>query len=173
MSVIINRLTNGNVYVDETNFFGAIEEANLPEVKAVESEHKSLGMIGKVEFPAGIDKMECKIKWNSLSESAMAYSADFYTPRTIMIRSSLEKYDANLGRVAQVPVVATIRGQFKKLPGIAFKQQDNPDMDSDITVTAYNLMVNGVEIVDIDVLAQVYRVYGVDLMLQYRNNLGI
>lgn len=173
MSVNVSRLTNGNVYLDGKSYFGTIEEITLPDVKAVMSEHKALGMLGKIEFPSGIDKMESKIKWNSIEETAMKKTADFYTAVTLQVRSSLEVYDATSGRSAEKAVVATLRGQFKQIPGLGFKQQDNVEMESMLSVTAYSLEIDGAEIFDIDVVAQVYSVDGVDLLANYRNNLGI
>ena len=171
--VNINRLTNGNVYVDGVSWFGSFEEVTLPDIKAIMSEHKGLGMIGKLEFVAGIDKLEMKIKWNSVYQPAMKASADFYTPHQLTVRASLEQYDATAGRVAQLPVVVNIRGQFKKLPGLGLKQQDNVEAESELTCTAYQMIINGEEVVDLDLIAQVYRVDGVDLMATYRSNLGI
>lgn len=170
----INKLTNGNIYLNGESYFGAFEEVSLPEVQAVLAEHKALGMIGKPEFPSGIDKMSCKIKWNGVVERALITIGDFYTPCLLQVRASLEKYDAMVqGRYAQAPVVASLRGQFKKLPGLQFKQMDNVEMESDFTVTGYQLKIDGVEIFDIDIIAQVFRVGNIDLMAQYRSNLGI
>ncbi len=173
MGTIINRIIGGNAYVDGTNFAGAIEEANLPDVNSIETEFKSMSLIGKMDFSSGIDKMESKLKWNSVSEIGMVYCADFYSTRTLMIRGSVEKYTADGGKVAEVPLVAVMRGRFKKLPGLALKQQDNPDTDTSFSCTAYNLTIDGIEIVDIDLLASVYRVDGVDLLAQRRANLGL
>ena len=51
---------NGN------NLLGRAEEIQLPQIKHKMAEHKALGMVGSAEFFAGIDKLECKIKWNAL-----------------------------------------------------------------------------------------------------------
>ena len=59
----INKLTNANVYMNGINLLGRAEEVQLPQIKHKMAEHKALGMIGSAEFFAGIDKLECKIKW--------------------------------------------------------------------------------------------------------------
>ncbi|STJ83855.1 phage major tail tube protein [Escherichia coli] len=61
----INRITNANIYLDGTNLLGRAEEVKLPDVSMIMQEHKALGMVGKVELPAGFDKLEGEIKWNS------------------------------------------------------------------------------------------------------------
>ena len=67
----INRITNANIYLDGTNLLGRAEEVKLPDVSMIMQEHKALGMVGKVELPAGFDKLEGEIKWNSFYRDAM------------------------------------------------------------------------------------------------------
>ena len=62
----INKLTNANIYMNGNNLLGRAEEVDLPQIKHKMAEHKALGMVGSAEFFAGIDKLECKIKWNAL-----------------------------------------------------------------------------------------------------------
>ena len=64
----INRITNANIYINGVTCLGKAEEVKLPDVNVVMQEHKALGMFGKLNFPAGIDKMEGEIKWNSFYE---------------------------------------------------------------------------------------------------------
>ena len=66
----INRITNANIYLDGANLLGRAEEVKLPDVSMTMQEHKALGMVGKVELPAGFDKMEGEIKWNSFYRDA-------------------------------------------------------------------------------------------------------
>jgi P2 family phage contractile tail tube protein len=54
----INRITNANIYLDGANLLGRAEEVKLPDVSMTMQEHKALGMVGKVELPAGFDKLE-------------------------------------------------------------------------------------------------------------------
>ena len=60
----INRVTNANMYVEGNSILGQVKEADVPEVKFMMSEHGALGLIGKMEFFSGLDKMEGKVRWN-------------------------------------------------------------------------------------------------------------
>lgn len=173
MAIEIQKLTNGNVYIDGISHFGSFEEITLPEIKAIMQEHKALGMIGKMEFPAGFDKLEMKIKWNGPYNSALIASADFYTSKNLMIRGNRETYTAAGGRTLQEPVLCFVQGTFKKFPGLALKQMDNVEAESELAVVSYHLEIGGVEIVHLDFAAHVYRVNGVDQLAAYRKNLGI
>ena len=168
----VNRLTNCNVYCNGVSFLGQAEEISLPTVKAKMSEHKGLGMIGAVEFISGFEKMEGKIKWNSFYEAVLKQAANMYKSVKLQLRANLEKYDAS-GKIADVPVVAFMTCQFKDFPGGNFKQHDNVEAESNLSITQYRLQIGNEEIIEIDFLASIYVVDGVDLLADYRNNLGI
>lgn len=169
--ISINRLTNANIYIDGGSMLGKAEEINLPAIKHIMTEHKALGMVGKFEFFAGIDKMEAKIKWNSFYADAILKMADPTTTIQLQCRSSLEVYTA-AGRTEQQPVVCYLTCQPKDFPMGNFKQHDNVELESNLNCTYCKLEVNGVVLVEIDVLANVYKVNGVDIMAKYRENIG-
>lgn len=85
----INRITNANIYLDGTNLLGRAEEVKLPDVSMIMQEHKALGMVGKVELPAGFDKLEGEIKWNSFYRDAMLSAANPYRSLALQCRSSV------------------------------------------------------------------------------------
>ena len=58
MTISTNRLTNGVMYAFGRSLAGKVAEATLPDIKAKMVEHPALGMIGTMEFPAGLEKME-------------------------------------------------------------------------------------------------------------------
>jgi|ERR1044072_3627071 P2 family phage contractile tail tube protein len=167
----INRLTNANVYMDGKSFLGKAEEINLPAIKHMMSEHKALGMVGKMEFWSGIDKMEAKIKWNSFYPDALKKMADPTTAIQLQVRGSLEEYAAQ-GRVSQQPVVMFLTVMAKDFPMGSFKQHDNVESETNLSVTYSRMEINREAIVEIDVLANIYKVNGVDILAQYRQNIG-
>lgn len=171
MGISVNRLTNANVYVDGGNHLGRVQEVELPTVKQKMAEHKALGMVGSVEFFSGLEKMEAKITWNSFYRDAMVKAANPTKTVQIQVRASLETYDST-GRVAQVPVVVFLTAQYKDFPLGNFKQHDNVELVSMLSVTAFRLEIDGQEITQVDVLANIYKVDGVDLLADYRNNIG-
>ncbi len=64
--VAVDRITNANIYIDGVGMLGRAEEVEVVWPKAKMADHKGLGMAGTAEFPAGIDKLEAKLKWISL-----------------------------------------------------------------------------------------------------------
>jgi len=167
----VNRITNANVYVDGTSQLGKAEEIKLPDVTAIMSEHKALGMVGKVELPSGFDKMEGEIKWNSIYSDVAGVMANPFKAVQLQCRSSIETYGAG-GRVEEVPMVTYLTVTFKKNPMGTFKQHDNVEVGSSFAATYIKQTINGEDILELDFLANIFRVNGEDMLATYRSNIG-
>jgi P2 family phage contractile tail tube protein len=172
MALTIKKMTNANVYLDGNSLLGKAEEISLPDLSGKMVEHKALGMVGTTEFWAGLEKMESKIKWNSMYPDVMKKSANPVKAWKLQLRSSLEEHTSE-GRIAQDPVVCFMTGTFKKQPGGNFKQHDNVELESMVNVSYIKLEIKGEVIYEVDVLANIFIVAGEDILTQYRSNLGI
>ena len=153
----INRITNANIYLDGTNLLGRAEEVKLPDVSMIMQEHKALGMVGKVELPAGFDKLEGEIKWNSFYRDAMLSAANPYRSQ---------------GLIDEIPLVTFLTIMFKKNPLGTFKQHENAEFSSSFTCTYIRQVLDGEELLQLDYLANIFRVGGVDQLTDYRINIG-
>jgi hypothetical protein len=89
----------------------------------------------------------------------------------VQARASLETYNS-MGKLAEVPAVAYLIGTFKEFPLGNFKPQDNAEYETTMSVNYAKLIVGGEEIFEIDVLENIYKVEGVDILETYRNNIG-
>ena len=154
----INRITNANIYLDGANLLGRAEEVKLPDVSMTMQEHKALGMVGKVELPAGFDKLEGEIKWNSFYRDAMLSAANPYKSLALQID--------------EVPLVTFLTIMFKKNPLGTFKQHENAEFSSSFTCTYIKQVMDGEELLELDYLANIFRVGGVDQLTDYRINIG-
>lgn len=171
-NVTINRLTNANIYADGNSFLGRAEEINLPVVKFKTGDHKALGMIGAIEYFAGIDKLEGKIKWNSYYPEVLKKVANPFEAVRLQVRASLETYEGG-SRTAQKPAVVYLTVSSRDFPLGNFKQHDNVELENNYGSTYCKLEIDGEEIVEIDLEANIFKVGGVDLLAEYRANLGI
>lgn len=172
MGNLINKCTNANVYLNGNSYMGRAEEITLPDISPKMADHKALGMVGELEVPAGLTKMSAKIKWNAIYPEVMLSTHNAFQAVRLQVRTSVETY-AGGSRIAQVPAVIYLTGTWKKSGGLAFKPQDNVEMENELNVSAYKMEVNGEEIVDIDIMANIWRVAGEDQLALYRFNLGI
>ncbi len=171
-NIQVNRVTNANIYLDGRSLLGRAEEISLPTVKQIMSEHKAIGMNGKFELPAGIDKLECRIKWNSFYRDTLIKAANPDQAVNMQCRTSMKTFGSS-GVLSEVPVVIHMTGQFKDFPLGNFKQHDNVELESNLNVTYCKLVIDGTEVLEIDVLANIHKVNGVDILAKYRANLGI
>jgi P2 family phage contractile tail tube protein len=169
--VTINRITNANVYLNGVGLLGQVEEINLPEIKFMAAEHKALGMIGKVELTSGIDKMEYKIKWNSFYPDVLKTMGNPYKTVSMQVRGSLEGWEAG-NRSSEKQITAYLTAQVANFPGAAFKQHDNVEMESQMKCSYYKLEIEDIEIIEIDVMANIHRVDGQDLLANFKANIG-
>lgn len=167
----INKLTNANVYLNGVNLLGRAEEVQLPQIKHKMAEHKALGMVGSAEFFAGIDKMECKIKWNALYPAVLTQCSNPFNAAMIQVRASLETYNGT-GRISEVPATAFIIGTFKEFPLGNIKPQENAEYETTMAVTYAKLIVDKMEVFEIDVLQNIYKVGMVDVLTKFKKNIG-
>lgn len=171
MATTVKRMTQANVYLDNNSLIGKCEEVDAPDVMAIMVEHKALGM-DKFELPAGLDKMEMRLKFNAFYGDILKLTANPYVSHNLQIRSSNETYVAGT-RTVQAGVIWHVRGQFKKMPGGKYKQMDNVELETMLTVTRLKVEEAGQTLYEIDTMANIHIVDGVDIKAQYRNNLGI
>ena len=171
MDISVNRITNANIYMDGTGLLGRAEEVEVAQPHHRMVDHKGLGMAGTAEFWAGVDKLEAKIKWASLYPEALTAAASPFTSHSFQVRGSLEQYTSQ-GRNAELPVVYLMTAVFKDAGAFRFRQHENVDSTSSLTVYHSELYVAGVQIHLYDVLANIYVVNGVDQLAVFRANLG-
>lgn len=111
----IERVTNANIYDAEANFLGRAEEVKLPEVKSIDTEHKGLGMVGRIDLPSGLDKMEMTIKWSSPNRDVILRHSNIFEYRQLQVRSEINQFGAQ-GRSGQEPLVIHVVARPKKRP---------------------------------------------------------
>ena len=89
----------------------------------------------------------------------------------IQVRASLETYNGT-GRISEVPATAFIIGTFKEFPLGNIKPQENAEYETTMSVTYAKLIVNKVEVFEIDVLQNIYKVGMVDVLSKFKKNIG-
>lgn len=172
MAININRLHNANIYVEGNSMLGKAEEITLPAVKAKFADVKVLGLQSDLEFVTGFEKMSGKIKWNAIYPEMFQHFGSPYITKQVQVRANLETYDSS-GRTNQVPVVAFLTVRFKDvMAAMTLKSGDNPDQESEYSCTYYRMEIDGVRMLEIDALTNVYFVQDIDQMVQYRISLG-
>ncbi|MEX3614365.1 MAG: phage major tail tube protein [Burkholderia gladioli] len=167
----INRITNANIYVNGNCLLGTAEEVTLPDISVKETEHKALGMVGSIFLPSGFDKLEGKIKWNSFYFDVWSAFANPFVPVMLQCYCSVDTY-ASQGRINQARMLTTVTATMKKLPLGTFKQHENAEFQSDFTATYVKQQLGGRDVIELDTMANVFKVNGVDQLELYKSNIG-
>lgn len=171
MASPINRITNANVYLNGVNLLGRAEEVELPQPKSVMVEHKGLGLYAKAKLPAGLDNLEAKIKWASLYPEVLGAAFIPMQASSVMVRADMQQIGPQ-GLVGEVPVVAMMTALFHEMPAFKVVKHENSDNQSALTVYYYRLVIAGVDQLEVDVFANIYKVAGIDQLAQFRANQG-
>ncbi|MGH7905007.1 MAG: phage major tail tube protein [Candidatus Binataceae bacterium] len=171
MDLSVNRITNANVYIDGAGLLGRAEQVDVAQPRHQMIEHKGLGMAGAAEFWAGVQRLESKIKWASVYPEAQLLVNNPFKSHSFQVMGSIEQYTSQ-GRSAELPLIYLMTGVFRDGGALTFKQQENVDTTSLISVYHTELYVAGVQIFLYDVMANLYVVGGVDQLASFRANLG-
>jgi P2 family phage contractile tail tube protein len=170
-NIQINSITNANIYANGVGFLGRAKEVEIPEAAFKFVDHEALGMVGMTELFAGIEKMEATISWNSVYADALRIFSNPNEPILLQCRMSM-RVSNSAGLVDEVPVIATLSVVPKNIPGLSLKQQENVELETKLNVTYYKLEIDGEAITEIDLLANIFKVNGVDLLARYKRNTG-
>ena len=168
----ITKVYDANIYVNDGSVHGQASEVTCPDIAAVMTDYKSLGMVGSAEFFNGFDKMEATVKWTYPTNDVQKALANFLKPVDLMVRSSKAEYDGE-GIKEEVPVVIYLRGYSKKHPGGSYKPKEDTEVESTFSILYFKQEIDGEAIVELDVLNNIYKVGGEDLLAERRQNLGI
>lgn len=172
--MLINNLVNGNIYIDGGSWFGTFKEVTLPDIMHIYEEHEALGQNAKLELVTGMDLLKSTMKLNAPYAALERMFADAYAVHQLQLRGNLETYTGN-ARTGQNAYVCHFHGTFKKKTGGNIKSKAGTEIETEVNVTYLKLTIAGEPnpIYEIDVMNNIYNVNGVDVLAQFRANLGI
>lgn len=167
----ISKVFNARVYIDGTDFIAKAEEIDLPKVKFKFSDTKALGLYADGEFPTGLDKLEARIKFNSVYPDFIALAADPFTARTIIIYAPMQDWQQT-GVVKTSSVKAEIRGFFKEWDSGKLKKAESAEAEATVSCIYYKLDVDGQDVIEVDTINNIYKIKGKDILQDYKINIG-
>ena len=101
-----------------------------------------------------------------------AMACDPYQETALQIRSNL-LIAKGQGRAQHLPVRLDLRGWFSSAKEGTFKQGESAQSEYKLEVHALKLEIDGKEIKEVDIDNYIWRVNGLDILADYRRNLGI
>ena len=168
----IARIQDANVYLEGTSTHGQASEVILPNVGFTNAEHKPLGLFGGIKINTGIEPMEATIKWLSPSNEILKALANPKDTVKLMVRSNQQVFEGS-ELIAEQPIIVHLRGNSANYGLGTFKKGDDTETETKLNITYFKHIVNGEELVEIDVPNNIFRISGKDLLKDYKVNLGI
>lgn len=166
----IAQIINGTIYVDGNTTMGRALEIKIPDISAISIEIQGAGMLGKISLPAGFEKMEGDIKWQSIVPEMADRLLNPFAFVPLQVRSNYETWDST-GRSIQKPMSTSMLVNFMKLPtGTNVKAAARQEFTSGFNCVSFKQMVGGEPLVELDFLNNIFKVKGKDLTLEYREN---
>ncbi len=168
----INRLIGANIYADGNSLLGKSGVTTLPDITYTTSEHNALGLIGVPQFFSGVEAVQAQISWLSYYDDVMKKVANPFSPISIQVRGSVANYTSS-GLTQQVPCVFFLKGTPSNFPLGTINPRENPEIQSTFNCTYVRVEWNGRTIFELDILSNILKIDGVDILAEYNKNIGL
>jgi len=159
-------IRNFNAFIDGFSYFGLASEAKLPQPKITTEAHRGAGMDGPVGIDMGTEAMSAEV---TLSEHRPELLKLLGEQRRLVLRPAQVSPDG----VDTDTIIATIGGLITATESGDLKPGANAVLKLVWDVRYYRLEMNGAELVEIDLVAGIRRIGGVDQLAQLRRAMGI
>lgn len=147
---MIRRLSNARVYIDGIEATGLCESFELPNVEVEQVEYSSLGMVGMIELPASIGKLEAKAIWLHQPPEISTLMHNPTITSQIQLRSDQATFNS-LGVPVSGLYTAILRVRPKGMMGGNFAKGEGTKPETTFAVDFYSLTVNGSLLLEVDV----------------------
>lgn len=164
-----SKLKNFDLFQNGESWLGLVPSVTLPKLTRKMEDYAAGGMAGPVEIDLGQEKIELAFTAGGLIKSALAkYGAT--SVDAVQLRFAGAYQSESNGAYNAVEVA--VRGRYKEFdPGDAKSQSDTEHKFS-VSCAYYRLSIDGVPVIEIDMLANKLVVDGVDLTAAQRAAIG-
>jgi hypothetical protein len=164
------KLKNFNVFNDAQSYLGLVPEVTLPKLTRQMESYRAGGMNGPVKLDLGQNELEAELTLGGLITQVFQQYANTRVDG-ILLRFAGAYQEDGTGTVSAVEVV--MRGRYEEIDSGNAKVGENNDMKVKMPLSYYKLIIDGEEIIEIDVTNMVERVNGVDMLAKQRQALGL
>lgn len=159
-------IRNFNAFVDGISYFGKATEAKLPQPKIMTEAHRGAGMDGSVGIDMGTEALAAQV---SFAEHMPELITHFGSGTRLVLRPAQVSPDG----IDTDTIIATIGGLVTEAGSGDLKSGTNAPLTLIWDVRYYRLEMNGVELIEIDKVAGIRRIRGVDQLANIRRAMGV
>lgn len=163
------KLKNFNFSVDGTSYLGETTEVTQPKLALKLEAYRSGGMQGEVDVNQGIEKLELEFKMGGHEPNLIALFGGAISGNLFRLQGAYQRDDTD--EVDAVEIVC--RGRLSEIDEGSSKAGDDTEHSYKASLTYYKKVVNGKDIVEIDMLNQIFMVDGKDRLAEIRAAMGL
>lgn len=155
----VRKIMDINSYVDGDSYLGIVTEFDEPKLAIATDDYRGGGMLGSIKIDKGVEPMEASI---TMGGHEARLFRKFGTTRADGVRIRLVgAYQSNDGSSPQA-VEIFIGGRFSEIDPGTSKAGGETQHKYKVPLVYYRRVVDGVDEIEIDFLAGVFIVDGVD-----------
>lgn len=162
-----------NLFNDGLSYMGIVNSVTLPKLTRKLESYRGAGMNGSTSIDMGLDDDALTVEWTigGLPDDDLwsQYAVPGASDVPLRFSGSYQRDDT--GDVSGVEIV--LRGRHKEIDGGENKQVENTETKITTQCTYYKLIVDGKELIEIDVVNMIEKVNGIDRLAQHRQHLGL
>ena len=164
------KLKNMNLFGNGTSFLGEIAEVTVPKWAVKMEEWRGGGMLGPVMIDVGLDKIELDFDLGGLNPTIIKdFGATAYDASILRFAGAYQ--DDSTGAVSAVEI--TVNGRPQEIDLGNAKAGGETTHKYKIPCSYMEMVVDGVQWCQIDMIAGIFVVFGVDRYAEIRAALGV
>ena len=164
------KLRDFNLFGDGNSWQGQIAELTLPSLSRVVEDYRGGGMDGAVELDMGQEKIE--FEWTAgglISEIFDAYGASQID--ATMLRFAGAYFSETDATTTAVEII--VRGRHRQIDMGTAKSGENNEIQVTTSCSYYKLIIDGEDVLEIDLPGFVFKVRGEDRLADRRAAIGL
>lgn len=166
------KLKNFNIFNDANSYQGVAKSVTLPNLARKMESYRGAGMNGPVKADMGLSDDGLQVEWTLGGWDLLAlrqWGATNVNAVALRFTGSLQRDDT--GEVSAVEVV--MRGRHEEIDFGDAEPGNDTEHSITTTLTYYKLIVDGEELIEIDILNMIEIVNGTDILAEQRAALGL
>lgn len=164
------KLKHFNMFGDGASWLGQAVEVKLPVLSRKLEEYRAAGMNGPISLDFGQEKLESEIKFGGVMRDVLnQYGVVGHN--AVMLRFAGSYQSEDTAEIDAVEVV--MRGRYAEIDMGTAKGGDENEFAVKAALSYYKLVINGVTVIEIDLVGMKEIVNGVDRLAEHRAAIGV
>jgi P2 family phage contractile tail tube protein len=160
-----SKLKNFNIFLNGNSYMGVAKEVVLPKFMVKMEEWRGGGMLGPIKIDVGLGVLETDFTLGGISAQAIAQFGQTAFDGTLL-RFAGAYQDDSSGAVTACEY--TVTGRYEEIDLGNANAGGDTDHKYKMPNNYAKLVINGVTVIEIDMLSMLYMVNGVDRYAQIR-----